>query len=152
MVGSVDVVGTPAGPPTVPDGTVGTAMTVTRLATDGSVLAIDWDTAACAGATDYQILVGRASQLPGSPGGTYELEDAVCGIGTDSPITWENVPQVGSGANNWIFWLVVATDGSLTEGAWGRDSAGAERDGPAASGSSGHCGVTGKDLSSTCGQ
>ena len=152
MVGSIEVVGTPTGPPTVPDGVAGTAMTVTRLAADVSVLAIHWDTATCTGAADHQVVFGRASQLPGSTGGTFALDGAVCAIGTDSPITWENVPQVVPGGNDWLFWLVVATDGSLTEGAWGRDSAGVERAGPGGSGSSGQCGVTGKDLSSTCGQ
>ena len=151
MTGRVEVVGTPAGPPAVPDGTRGSAMTVTRLSADGSVLAIHWDTTTCSGAVDHQILFGYASQLPTSLGGTYGLNGGVCAIGTDSPVTWANVPPVTPGGTNWLWWLVVATDGAATEGAWGPDSDGVERAGSGGSGSSGQCGVTGKDLSSTCG-
>lgn len=152
MTGRVEVIGTAEGPPTVPDGSHGSAMKVTRLAADASVLAIHWDTSTCPGAVDHQVLFGYASQFPASPGGTYGLNGAVCAIGTDSPITWPSVPTVTAGSSNFLWWLVVATDGAATEGAWGSDRAGNERDGSAGAGSSGLCGVTGKDLSSTCGR
>ena len=152
MTGNVEVVGTAAGPPAVPDGTTGSAMTVTRLSADASVLAIHWDTNTCSGAVDYQILFGYASQLPHPPGGTYGLSGSVCALGTDSPVTWANVPPVTPGGTNWVWWLVVATDGATTEGPWGSDSGGDEREGPAGSGSSGQCGVTDKDLTNACAQ
>jgi plastocyanin len=151
MKGKIDVVGTAAGPPTVPDGTTGSAMKVTRLSADASVLAIDWDTTNCSNAVDYQVLFGHASQLPSAPGGTYALSGSVCAIGTDSPVTWANVPPVTPGGTSWLWWIVVATDGATTEGSWGRDSGGNERNGTAGSGSSGQCGVSGKIIN-TCGR
>jgi len=152
MKGKIDVVGVAAGPPAVPDGTTGSAMRVTRLSADASVLAIQWDTTTCPNAVDHQILFGHASQFPSAPGGTYALSGSVCAIGTDSPVTWANVPPVTPGGTSWLWWIVVATDGAATEGPWGNDSHGNERNGPAGSGSSGQCGVSGKSLTNTCGR
>ena len=45
---------------------------------------------------------------------------------------------------------LLATDGDVTEGSWGRDSAGAERQGPASGGASGECGIVVKNLTNSC--
>jgi hypothetical protein len=46
---------------------------------------------------------------------------------------------------------MTVRDGSNREGSWGKDSAGNERLGPAAGGSSGQCGVTTRNVSNVCG-
>jgi hypothetical protein len=125
-------------------------MRVTKLAQDGSTLSLAWDTATCAGAHDHEILYGYGFGLPGSTGGGYELSGSRCSIGATSPFTWTGVPQAFTGSTGFLFWLVVATDGAVTEGSWGRDSAGVERQGPANGGASGECGVVGKSLANSC--
>ena len=150
MHGSVTVTGSAGEPPGVPDGSSGTPMLVSKLAQDGSTLSIAWDTATCAGAADHEILYGYGFGLPGSTGGDYQLDGARCAIGATSPFTWTGVPPAFAGDTGFLFWFLVATDGVVTEGSWGRDSAGVERQGPAAGGASGACGVVVKSLTNSC--
>jgi plastocyanin len=150
MAGSVTVVGTVGQPPVVPDGTVGAPMVVTKLSPDAGVLSIAWDTTSCPGAVDHEMLYGYAFGLPPATGGAYEPAGAECTIGPSSPFVWTSVPPAFPGATGWLWWLVVATDGAATEGSWGTGEAGAERDGPAANGSSGLCGIGTKSLADTC--
>jgi hypothetical protein len=146
MSGSVTVTGGPAGPPAVSPDT-----RVSKLAADGSILAVHWNAFACPGAADYQIVYGHASALPSSPGGSFTVAGAECAIGTDAPITWVGVPPATMGPGGFLWWLVLATDGGTREGRWGQDSEGNERAGPMPDGSSGQCGVTAKDAANSCG-
>jgi hypothetical protein len=123
-------------------------MQVAKLASDGSSLSLSWDTS-CAPA-DHQILHGYAFGLPGSTGGGYEPSGGQCAIGASSPYAWTGVPAAFPVATGWLWWLVVATDGAATEGSWGTDGSGAERQGPGQGGSSGVCGIAAKSLVNGC--
>jgi plastocyanin len=150
MDGSVTVTGSAGDPPGVPDGRSGAPMLVSKLASDGSTLSIAWDTTTCTGAADHEILYGYGYELPGSTGSEFELDGARCSIGSTSPFTWTGVPPAFTGSTGFVFWLVVATDGAVTEGSWGKDSSGVERQGPESGGASGECGVVVKSVSNTC--
>lgn len=151
MIGSVTVTGGSGGtPPGVPDGSPGTPITVAKLTPDGSSIAVAWDTATCGGALDTHIVYGYGYQLPGSTGGGYELSGSRCSVGA-SPYTWAATPLAFSTPTGFLWWLVVASDGATTEGAWGNDGSGSERVGPGANGASLECGITQKSLSNSCG-
>jgi len=140
-------------PPAVPDGSGGSSpMTVDKLDVAGTTLSLAWDMATCTDADSNQILVGGGSQLPNVQGGLYAISSAVCGIGTVSPHTWSGVPDAASDPEGLLWWVLVANDGASTEGSWGKESAGSERDGPGTQGASAQCGVLTKDLLNTCGQ
>ena len=145
--GSVDL---SPGPPAVP-GEGAVPLTVAKTVADGSQLQLTFDTATCTGNTDHQVVYGFGSTLPASPGGTFGVSGASCGVGA-SPFAWLGVPDPSKDASGLLWFLMESTDGVATEGSWGHDSAGGERVGPGAGGSSGQCGITGKDLSNTCGQ
>jgi len=143
QTGSVDA--SPA-PPGVPAGSV----TVAKLDSEGSNLAVSFDSATCTGDADYQILYGDKSQLPASPAGAFAVAGAACAIGGTSPYAWSSVPSAADGSGL-LWWIVVATNGGSKEGSWGDDGDGAERLGPGSGGSSGQCGVTTRDLGNACG-
>jgi hypothetical protein len=150
MTGDITVTGGPGPPPAVPDGVGGsTPMTVTKLDPGGVDLRIQYDTG-CPDAADHDIIFGDPTQLPASLGGIYALTGGRCGIGTTSPFAWTASPQPGPGEFFW--WVIVADDGASTEGSWGKDGLGGERNGPGASGASGQCANTDKDLTNVCGQ
>jgi hypothetical protein len=137
-------------PPAVPDGSAGsTPMTVSKLNPDGTSLSIAFDTAACSGVTNRQIIYGQGSQLPVSPGGSFGLTGSACSVG-GSPFTWNPAPDANP-ATGLVWWLLTVRDASNREGSWGKDSAAQERVGPGAGGSSGQCGVTTKNISNACG-
>ncbi len=139
----------PAGPPGVPDGSAGsTPMTVQALDAAGSSLSIAWDTGTCSGSAGTHILYGEGSDLPSAAGGAFSLAGAVCSIGS-SPYVWDPAPVAADGSGL-IWWIIVRSDGGA-EGSWGKSSAGAERNGPGAGGSSGQCSATSRSLSNTCG-
>ena len=144
--GSVDLSGDP---PTVPDGTVGSPMIVGQPGPGGE-LPIFWDTATCGGPADHTLLHGQGSQLPALPGGAFGLSGSECGLGGTSPFLWTAPPAANDGSGL-VWWLIVARDGAV-EGSWGRSDGILERVGPGPGGSSGECGVTGKDATNTCGQ
>ena len=125
-------------------------MTIAKLDPTGSNLSITWDTGTCTGAGGHQILYGDSSQLPGGPGGAFALAGGVCGIGSSPPFAWSTTPEAGDGSGL-VWWLIVATNGTAKEGAWGDDGDGAERIGPGPGGSSGQCGILAKDLGNACG-
>ena len=142
--------GGPPSPPGVPDGSGATRpMTVAKLDPAGADLSIAYDTG-CSGANGHDIIHGTGVHLPVAPGGSYASAGGRCGIGTNSPCAWTATPSPLSGDFPW--WLILAEDGSCTEGSWGKDSGGFERDGPGMNGASGQCGNTDKDLGNTCGQ
>jgi plastocyanin len=150
MQGDVVVAGGPASPPGVADGTDATTpMTVDRPVPAGTDLIVTFDTS-CPEAADHNILVGRSSDLPSTLGGTYTPGSAQCDVGTASPFVWTTSPSPTPG--DFVWWVLVADDGSGTEGSWGIDSAGTQRNGAAAGGASGLCTNTQKDLTNTCGQ
>ena len=95
-----------------------TAMKASKLVSDGSNLSVTYDTS-CA-ATQYEIVYGTNSTLPASYSGTYGVTGAACNIGTTSPYTWNATPAVTAGSFLW--WVVVGTNGSNTEGAWGKNT------------------------------
>ena len=145
--GSVDV-STP--PPAVPDGSSGsTPMTVTKLDTAGTSLSVSFDTAACSGVTNRQIIYGQGSQLPTSAATTFGLTGSACSV-TTSPFTWNPAPAP-SGGTGLIWWLLTVRDGNNREGSWGKKSSGGERVGQGPGGSSGQCGVTTRNLGNACG-
>src|SRR5262245_34951790 len=135
----------PPAPAAVPAG----SMTVTPLDTTGTSLQIAWDTATCTGSTQHQILFGQRSNLPAAPGGTFGLLGSVCGLGATSPFTWNGVPSDSDGRG--LLWWVLTVQTQSTEGSWGKDSAGVERIGPGAGGSSGQCSITARSTTNTCG-
>jgi hypothetical protein len=141
-----------APPPGTPyGGSSGTAMTGAKSVSDGSTIQVSWD-ASCT-TVNYEIVYGTNSQLPTSYGGTYGISGVVCALGTSGSYTWTSVPAAPSGGFLWF--LVVATDGQVTEGAWGLNSGSVERTGPGPNGSSGFSGActrNAKVTTNTCGQ
>ena len=129
---------TPANPAPVPS-------YLTRLAAatsdHGASATITWDAANCP-ATNYEILYGYGSGL-----GAWGVAGGRCAIGTAGAYLWNGVPDPGVDSSRLLWFLVVGTDGSATEGSWGRTSSGAERGGAAASG---QCGVTAKNTTEAC--
>ena len=148
MQGDIVVTGGPAPPPAVPHGGPFAPMTVLKLSPGGASLEIQFDTG-CPDAVNHDLVGGTSAQLPAVPGGTYGLTVDRCNTG-GSPFTWTPTPTVAPG--DFIWWVLVSDDGGSIEGSWGKDSAGAERNGTGINGSSGRCGNTDKDLTNTCGQ
>jgi plastocyanin len=152
MVGTVNVA---AAPPGVPDGTGGSPLLVGKLPLipNGSRLALSWDTSTCNPIDDHQIVYGFGSGLPASLGGSYTVSGSRCDIGGSplQPFTWSSVPDPGlqDPSTGLLWFLVLTNDNGSTEGSWGQDAAGNERNGTAASGV---CGVITKSLSNLCGR
>jgi subtilisin-like proprotein convertase family protein len=122
-------------PPPVPDGTVGQAMTATRLVPDGSSLHLLWDTATCP-ASNYHLLYGTLATVGAhAPGG------AVCGLGPAGAYDWSGAPSGD------LWFLVASEDAAGKEGTWGTTSAGAPRGGTTASGL---CGCTSRSNDASC--
>jgi hypothetical protein len=121
-------------PPPVPDGSVGSEMTASRITGPAYGMHLTWDVATCA-AENYHLLYGTlqtvASQAPGG---------AVCGLGPLGSYDWLGVP-----ASN--LWFLVVGDSAALEGTWGTDGTGAHRAGTTASG---FCGFTTRSNSGTC--
>jgi len=141
----------PVAPPAVPDGRAAgqTPMTVMALDTQGTSLQISFDTASCNGDAGFHIVYGSRSDLPAGPAGAFDVSGGQCAV-TASPYIWNAVPGPNDGLGL-LWWIILANDGAATEGSWGRNSAGAERTGPMADGSSGVCGITQKVVTNTCG-
>ena len=149
--GSVDASGGgSASLPGVPDGTTGAPVRVDKLAADGSSLSITWDTAACTGELDHQILHGQKNGFPVSPSGPYTLLGGTCNIGTVSPFAWTPTPNASDGSGL-VWFLIVAENNAGREGSWGKYDATHERNGPGTSGASNVCGSTNRDVTNVCG-
>ena len=148
QVGNVNASTTPA---SVPDGSGGTTpVTVEALDAAALDLSVSWDVLSCIGESQYNLIYGEGSQLPGSPSGSFGVTGAVCDIGPTSPFIWASSP-VASDGSGLIWWLIVRSDGS-SEGSWGLDGAGNERVGPGIGGASDFCGSTTLSLTNTCGR
>lgn len=150
MNGTVAVADAAPAPPTVPEGVAGTPLLVAKNDATGDLLTLSWDDATCAGTADHHVVYGAGQDLPAVLGGAYGVAGGACDIGASSPFQWMS-PSTALDPGGLLWFLVVADDDGAVEGAWGDDAAGGERNGPGAGGSSGVCGVTGKDLSNTCG-
>src|SRR5206468_9602095 len=113
----------PGGPPPVPDGTFGSAMTAAkgRFGID-----LRWDESICP-APSHHLVYGSLASVR-----TMAVEGTECGL-WGGRHTWYPVPA----GNLWF--LVVAASGEGIEGSWGTDSAGRFRGGAATSGG---CGIT----------
>jgi len=137
------------GPPAVPDGRAGSGMTVGKNDPAGDSLVLTWDDGSCPGPFGHHVIFGGGSQFPSSPGGVFGTSGAVCAAAP--PYAWD-APPTTIDPSGLVWWIVVASDSSATEGSWGLDGEGAERNGPGPGGSSGACGTAGKSLSSVCGE
>ena len=137
-------------PPAVPNGSGETApMTVAKLDPLGTKLSLSWDTTSCEGqSASHMLIYGR--EFPTLAGELYSPTGAVCGIDPE-PFTWNDTPPADE-ETGLLWWLVLADDGYATEGPWGPDWTGAERNGPGPNGSSHTCGMDNKSLTNTCGQ
>jgi hypothetical protein len=141
-----------AGATFAPPGTSGLKVAKVPGFPDGSRLQLTWNAGVCLGAAKYQIAYGLGSDLPAALGGTYGLQPstaAQCAI-TGSPKIWSGVPDPGADSTRFLWFTILANNGTTTEGSWGQDSAGGERTGPGAGGVSGQCGMTSKNLVNTC--
>ena len=136
----------PPPPPPVPDGSNASPLLVDKGTPFGTLLNLTWNTATCTGNIDHQIIFGPGGTLPAVLGGTYNPPGGVCAIG-GSPFAWVGVPPPAP--FDFLWFLVLATDGANTEGSWGPDALGNERTGPLAGGASGQC-VANKDVTNTC--
>jgi hypothetical protein len=126
----------PAGPAAVPDGISSTSPLLgSRTTPTGDVIDVSWDVSSCP-ATSYNLLYGALADV-----GQLTLLGSECSLVTSGSFTWNAVPAGD------LFFLVVATDGATTEGGWGLDGYGGERNGLNASG---ECGVSFKDASHSC--
>jgi hypothetical protein len=110
-------------------------MTASRVTAAGSTLHLTWDVGTCA-ATNNHLLYGTLQDVA-----SQALAGGVCGLGPLGSYDWANVPA----GNLWF--VVVGDDGAGTEGSWGEDGAGAQRNGASASG---WCGFTTRDNAGTC--
>jgi hypothetical protein len=102
-----------------------TGMLASRAAADGSVLDVTWS-ASCS-SPQNQILYGSLGSLS-----SYAVDGSVCGIGTSGSKSWTGVPAGD------LWFVVVGSDGSGTEGSWGTGPGGAPRKGGDASGQCGN--------------
>jgi len=146
MVGDVTV--TAPAPPEVPNGANGPPMLVAKTVPDGSTLNLDWDVTTCSGNADHHVVHGFGSDFPPAIGGTWSPSGGECLVGAP-PFAWAGVPDPTVDPTSLLWFVVVADDGATTEGSWGEDSAGNERNGPGAGGSSGNCANV-KDLTNVC--
>ncbi len=140
---SFTVAGPVAGPPPVPDGGAAGHPAMMAATAAGGAMTVTWD-ATCP-ATGTNLYWGFGSGLPGAPGGAYSLSGSECGLGNTGTHTWNGSPDPSTDASRFIWWVVVANDGAQTEGSWGKDSSGAERNGTQPSG---RCGFIVKNTTS----
>jgi len=124
-----------AGPPPVSDGTFGLPVLATPLTPDASQINVTWDTVSCQGA-DYHILYGSLAGVD-----QLAISGSVCQLGDSGSYLWQGVPAGP------LWFLVVSEHDDGTEGSWGTDSTGGERNG---SMPSGQCGATERDNTVTC--
>jgi hypothetical protein len=126
----------PAGPAAVPDGGGSSEpLRGARATLSGDSIDVSWDSNSCP-AADYNLVYGDLADVA-----TLTTMGGECSLGTSGSFDWTGVP-----AGN-LFFLVVGTDGASTEGSWGRDGNGGERNGMTPSG---ECATTFKDASQTC--
>ena len=128
-------------PSPVPSGADGdgAAATARKSNPAGTSIAINYDSSKCKN-PNYNIYYGAQGNLP-----NYKLSGSRVGIGNSGSFTWSGVPAVPAG-ERFIWWVIVGTDNSETEGSWGKSSQQMERH-PAPSD---QCGFVIKDASAAC--
>jgi|GEM_PF-3123770 len=120
------------GPPPIPDGSqAGTQPLRVASSGDGSV-GLAWD-ASCPTA-NVNLYYGFGSGLPSAAGSPYAPSGSSCGVGDSGSYSWSGSPDPALDVSRFIWLVLVATDGVQTEGSWGKDSSGQERNGDQASG------------------
>lgn len=143
---TVNVEGSTA-PPPIPDATFAGKTTgggsTPEFPAVGDPIVVTWDAASCP-AAQTSLYWGYGSGLPGTPDGAYTVAGSACGIGTTGSFTWNGTPDPTADASRLVWWVIVGNDGDQTEGSWGKNSSGAERNGSQASG---QCGYSVKDVS-----
>jgi hypothetical protein len=117
-----------SGPASVPRGSLSTVR-------NGAGIDLTWDAATCSTA-NYNLLYGDLANVS-----TYALQGSVCGLGSGGSFSWAGPP-----AGN-LYFIVVSTDGAVTEGSWGLTRTFAERNGLEASD---ECGVSVKNPTNIC--
>jgi hypothetical protein len=123
------------GPGIVPDGGAGTLpLRGERLSAAADSILVTWDDACSA--ADRNLIYGDLAAV-----GSSAITGSECSLGGAGSHTWNAVPPGD------LFFLVVGSDGAGTEGSWGIDGYGGERNGLSASG---ECAATLKDPSNTC--
>ncbi|MDD5707244.1 MAG: hypothetical protein PHR35_15075, partial [Kiritimatiellae bacterium] len=131
----------------VPDGGEwfqGAANKAEKMDAQAGSISITWDNkAASCPNTNHNLYYGTGGGLS-----SYELLGSQCNIGTTGSYAWNSAPDVPPG-ETFLWWVLVGTDGASTESLWGKDSAGRERHGSAASG---QCGFTTKSYATCPGQ
>lgn len=119
---------------------------------DGSRLSVLWDLATCSPIADHHIVFGYGSGLPATAGASFAVNGSRCDIGSTppQPFPWAGIPDPGAAdpTTRLLWFLVLTNDDGTTEGSWGHDSSGVERNGATASG---ECGVATKNLGNLCG-
>ncbi len=127
---------TPAGPAATPDGSGLTSPLVgDRLTVSGDTIGLTWDAGSCP-AAEYNLLYGDLANVS-----TMALFGSECSLGTGGSYTWSGVPAGD------LFYIIVSDDSAGTEGSWGHDGYGGERN---AYTPSGECGISYKETSSGC--
>lgn len=122
-------------PVPVPDGTFGTPMTAQRGNAAGTGIRLFWDSSTCQG-SNYNVLWGNLSDVS-----SYGLGGAACNLGTSGVGNWGGVPPMD------VYFIIVSDDSSGTEGSWGKDSDGTDRNDGAPSN---FCGNLSREDSGTC--
>lgn len=118
------------------------AMVASRNDDAGSSLHITWDSYNCP-SPSYHLLWGYGSSIP-----NYEPQNPpACGLSASGVFDWENVADPTIDTTNFLWFIVVGSDGGLTEGGWGYENIdGVLVDRRTGSGS-GQCGCTALDTS-----
>lgn len=141
MQGKIVVSAPAIPPPPVPDGTIGSPMTVSKALAGDTAVTIFWDTESCGTGVRYRILHGVRTSFPLGELDTYDVAGGVCDV--SPPFEW-TPGAVAPG--RFIWWVVVADDGDVTEGSWGSGALG-ERNSALQGGASGKCGGSKKQIS-----
>jgi len=138
-------------PSVVPDGEgASNPILVEKLDVDGNDLRVTWAVNVCELDGNHQLIYGELSGFPAVPSGTYTPTGSVCNLGSSGVLDWIATPTANDG-RGLIWWVIVTHNGADIEGSWGTSDGVSERRGPGANGSSGQCGVIGKDVRNTCG-
>ncbi len=125
-------------PPPVPDGSFGNAMTSSKITSDGSQIHLNYDSTTCP-APSYSIYYGNLSSVS-----SYTFSGSACSIDTDGTYDWTSVPSEN------LFFIIVSSNGSGTEGSWGKDFINGTHNERGGTTPSNLCGNTLHDNGGTC--
>lgn len=141
----------PGTPPGVPGGAANSMPLLARASkSQPGGIELSWEVGRCCGAAGHHLVAGFSEDLPDTPGASFSIETSACALGTTGEFLWTTPPDPAPGDFAWF--LVLANDGGLVEGSWGRESAGSERIGPGSGGVSNTCGHTIRNVANECGR